>query len=94
MYVYVSMIYEGSSGASHPCGLINNCFSSRSDIVDSEAEWGLNKSMLKSPNTSTLFLLPSEMLPTIVINSSYHAYVAAGILYIYTQQTRAVTENS
>ena len=75
-------------------GLLTNCFSPRSDIVDSEAEWGLNKSMLKSPNTSTLFLLPSEMLPTIVINSSYHAYVAAGILYIYTQQARAVTENS
>ena len=60
--------------------LLTNCFNPKSDIVDSQAEWGLNKSMLKSPNTSTLFLLPSEILSTIVINSSYHAYVAAGFL--------------
>ena len=45
-----------------PVGLLTNCFNPKSGIVDSQAQWGLNKSMLKSPNISTLFLLPSEML--------------------------------
>lgn len=61
-------------------GLLTKCFNPKSDIVDSQAEWGLNMSMLKSPNTSTLFLLPSEILSIIVINSLCHAYVAAGFL--------------
>ena len=36
-------------------GLLTNCFNPRGDIVDFQAEWCLNKLMLKQPNIGTLF---------------------------------------
>ena len=36
-------------------GLLTNCFNPRGDIADFQAEWCLNKSVLKWPNIGTLF---------------------------------------
>ena len=56
-------------------GCVINRFRPRTE--NSQAKWGLSRSILKSRNRRTLFLL-LKTLSNIVMNSSYYSYVADG----------------